>query len=1647
MRVTAPTGFVVSCGDDELFAAACELGGMPGNSVRALRVRLDDDAAADAAGTLRVFHGPDRYTVGLEARSASGAGEVAGAYRGFARLTRLGVAAASDEVPLAPASDVVPLTAELFLNDGDDGPGVLVIHDEARVLHPDGELVASVDVSTDSSGGEVSWPSFVAYDGVALAGLESAVVASPAPMPFTLRGLAPTLSVPLDVTYVGVGEQDRHPRAVFDLVLSRVAALDEGAAPPPVPSDAPSPPTGRRDETSTWADAVAAVLAPSETLAPGEAAGFFRAASTSNLNLCASEGSAAAITDAAESFYGVNVTSAPLPASELATIVSPPVLQSLLGALGEANVFRPIVEVRTEFSSPDTYGAFPCQLAPAPFSTCGASDVQTGVIQLCSDIAATYGCTVERVDDAEATLSLTVVQDFGGMVGSTNCSPTFLAPVDIPVQVQRVCTVTEPLAPTTCAELTLCYETAEALNQAPDETHASTQASLLSAVPEAGGDLRCATGQRSAGLADAKETGALFDVFTACLEDLEGARSALVTTPSFDNGAGVDALFGGAGCLDAARFAFALRHATAPARRVPGDPVAAADPAALALAHRLLQSWLTLHGLVAREAMELDPLLPLLELQSELDPAVAFDLSVDGWALLLHPRVFDALEALPDSLVYAPDYRPLIAPGAASLPNADAQVGLAPMMIETLDAQAGLLLRLMERAHREGQLGRGQNVLDDLAELRRTEIMVRAIASDLVTRAKAHRRANNLGPAAWIDRYLTSSRAYQGTLRKLDRVAANIALDRNPLGIEDADLPLYFLGDEASASSRFTAISDFLLGVPGSPTAWAPRAVQDADAALVSARSAGLSLQGREFERAISAAEQAQRLDDIRRSFGSAVISYCGLPDGTDPLDVLESWPTPFSAESCFLNRTSPECAVPVEAYERAMTLDDVQYQFCVVRQVRELTAGGIGFLDPAYDGVAEELTDCPHLEYPAPCPAGMSGPCVKCDWSPPTLELVSHNALSALVRSGGIVGTAGLGELGVIDAPDIEEQIATYCDAQPDEPLCICRAGFADFTGAAFLEDAVIFDRCATAPVPPNTFTFQTIPGLAETPADVLEDARAQCGAAYPNASQELPTANDLVGQPPPDRSCYNGSLGEMALQLEAVSADINIARSEMAELHDAYDVAIRSCLIQQRGNDLLDATLEAHNRTMSALRKQKAEADKAAIRAEAVEDCASAVASVTNAFTGFAAAASCGASTVQADAQIRAVNLERRMADAEAGHAALMQQIEGEIEEQLCFNDAELHLVSVRTASLRVQRAAQQMGITLYQFEQAKSSAQTAYDAGRAALAIAAARLVRPPAHDFWFDESVDTYRSRMRIARRLVYLATRAVEYEFQASLTAREAALAAEIPGDLEGVLNELRSIAATRSIEGSRPADLKIVLSLRDQILQLGDLSLTQPEGWHRLTDRDRFRLLLRSQNYATYDDDGVYVGQTLPFSLAPLGALGLGEEGGVQVFAANDCAERLWDVNASVIGDDLLRGIEDASFIRIDLLKSNTFYSQWCAGDRDDPFQAASVRPSRNLFREPSDEVRFGETLARSDEGVQMSRARIEAYINVDRAGLEADAFASGATSELAARGLYGEYALFLPAGVLSGSPDDDGLVLDRVDDILIRLDYVSVAR
>jgi hypothetical protein len=319
-----------------------------------------------------------------------------------------------------------------------------------------------------------------------------------------------------------------------------------------------------------------------------------------------------------------------------------------------------------------------------------------------------------------------------------------------------------------------------------------------------------------------------------------------------------------------------------------------------------------------------------------------------------------------------------------------------------------------------------------------------------------------------------------------------------------------------------------------------------------------------------------------------------------------------------------------------------------------------------------------------------------------------------------------------------------------------------------------------------------------------------------------------------------------------------------------------------------------------------------------------------------------------------------------------------------------------------------------------------------------------VQPVSHELWINEKLDTFLDDMRMARRVMFLSVRAVEYETQQSMDLEGTVLAASHPKQLKAALDDLWTSTATRGVGGNRPTDLKVVLSLRDQLLQLSD-KRGIPTSEQNLSEIDRFRLLLRSPQYAAYDTNGNYTGQRIPFEIAPLSAIGLGQAQGVPVLSSTDCAERLWSVNASILGGAEMYQGSAPTFTRIELLKQNTFYSQWCATNKDTPFQSASVRPSRNLFREPDLTSSLGSSTQSTGEASQYTSARIEAYFNVTRDSFEADDYANGETSELAARGLYGKYALFIPAEVLS-MKGGAGLVLNKIDDVLLRLDYVSVA-
>jgi hypothetical protein len=563
-------------------------------------------------------------------------------------------------------------------------------------------------------------------------------------------------------------------------------------------------------------------------------------------------------------------------------------------------------------------------------------------------------------------------------------------------------------------------------------------------------------------------------------------------------------------------------------------------------------------------------------------------------------------------------------------------------------------------------------------------------------------------------------------------------------------------------------------------------------------------------------------------------------------------------------------------------------------------------------------------------------------------------------------------------------------------------------------------------------------------TGLSVVQAAEAECRGRFPNAQGKLPSF-DAVSSPALDTAdCYRGSLGAQVLTLRSIAKDVEIARSELAEHQERYDIVMNGCMIAQLGQQRLMAAQRAHNKTMSDLRTVKLAFDVTANVASASKDCAAVAGSDPFFVAGVIA---CSAAAAEGAARSVSDGMVFAMEEAEQSHELLMTSIQDDIDNQQCFNDAELELVGARTSTLRVQRALQDLDLALFQLREMKIAADTYYADGKAALAVLEGRTVVPPSHDFWLDEAVTRFDRRMAFARRLTYLSVLAVEYEYQQSLSARSRVLSAVVPDDLEAVLQELWSTAGTRTVAGNRPASSKAVISLRDQVLQLADAT-GKGQRELPLSDLERFRLMLTDPQYARFAEDGTYLGQSLPFALAPLGRLGLGQSTTVPAFTGSDCAERLWSVSASVQGGaGLTRG--SVPSVRVQLVKSNTFYSQWCrTGMRPSEFQVASVRPSKNLLR-GDDAVTGTAGMNRSADTTTV--ARLEAFLNVPVSELINDTYANGDTSELAARGLFGDYELFFPAASLSrplpGGARSDGLVLEAIDDVLLRVEYVSVAR
>ncbi len=1095
------------------------------------------------------------------------------------------------------------------------------------------------------------------------------------------------------------------------------------------------------------------------------------------------------------------------------------------------------------------------------------------------------------------------------------------------------------------------------------------------------GDLGCGPGngaQLTFGLLD-ESPWRVAGTLAACTEDLGRLEAA---SPLAD---------GGAGCVDVPRVVAALAAALeVDRRRALGEPLAA-DPAAAALAQRIAVQWLGLVAFVVRQSGQVQVLNDVLaaadRFDVDLSPSGRLALANSGLDLLLHPRLSIGLAALNPTALLTPDYRLHFAAGGDERdPAHDQGVPLSVAIAEALDAVGRVAEVSADRARFDAF--ERDAVAAEVSGLFRRSLVLEALAAGLVLRV----RANAAEPPEWLDDWDAATVRLGRALGRARRAVSRMRDGGNPLGIDpELDLPWYRVGDQVSTGARFSALTDYFVGRPGTEGGIATEAVARAETALELARDALASNALRDFRQDVEEAATTRRLEAIRRRYGEQIASLCGDPD-FDARTVLDE-AADIDADTCFVR---PRCRQSrVERAANRMP-EEVAFDLCVAERVRRVLgrAAAGGLLGTGYD------------------PADLAGLVDGVD------RVVGHTVEGerAIVRFSSGTEVA------------LDLRLLTFATEVPPP--------------AALDADAVLAVQGECAAVAGRSAARRptSSPATCALHGDCPVGYVCMVGSCVPRVE-----AAD-------DTSCFTGALGEVAVAMRAAALDVEVARARLAERADAYDIAMRACIVSRLGAERQVQALEAHNETVRKLAAVKLAADVAGNAAEATKDCATAVDAIDDAVSfGAAGGVACAAAAVQQVAQSVSDGMQFAIDEAERSHEVTAARIAAETDYDRCVVEAEQELVGTETAALEIQVAVEELAGMLVTFDNLKVDVRAALAEGVDALAREQARAVRPLAIDYWLDERIEAFVSARRAARRAVFLAVLAVEYEYQMSSVERQAALGATRVAQLRGVLDRLRAFVATGTVSGGHPAEMHAVVSLRDNLLALAD-QRDLPRGWHRMTAEQRFRALLLDPRFAVYDEAGRYAGQEIPFRIVPSGAVGLGDAGGIPLLTGLDCAERLWSIGASLVGDGVLRDVDSAR-TRIVIRKRNRFFSQWCDPRAETAFQVRATRPSRNLLADPlGDDVGTGTGGAGSAwlddvaEADAFTNARLQPLVGLTRADLDTMDSVPGASRELAGSGLYGEYTLFLPAEFLA-LEGRGGIDLAAVDDVLLRLDYVSVAR
>ena len=951
------------------------------------------------------------------------------------------------------------------------------------------------------------------------------------------------------------------------------------------------------------------------------------------------------------------------------------------------------------------------------------------------------------------------------------------------------------------------------------------------------------------------------------------------------------------------------------------------------------------------------------------------------------------------------------------LPHHDQPVGIPAFILETAGSYLKVLEAYMKEAARQtygaptdnSPTSARQTALARFGMGMRLVLAVEQLAKGIKDKAGACPASspgwNNANCVAVADRYQAALDEMTTARRRAMQQGEAVLLRSNPLAISEDDTPLFF-GDPVGTNSRYFAASDYLL------EGWATPAVNEAQASLDAARNACIARMQANVQDELNQHNRQQEIDQLMSKYGSPILAACGnmsVPDGSGGFRLIDSTQVvPYFTDtqrtldnnSCFYTR---ECldqngdidgrlslqksinAAFMDTPTHLMDAEPGSGSSLATMTVRSQTCK-IGASSDTWDEFQYQIAEA------CPLDAGNKG---------------TSSCSVQTLTDGNLYFASGVAyriPLAALFGPIRKADLGTfYALASPPGPSTgIFRPTYNRAMGPDY-----------------DVYSYQA---HAKPRKQVQQNIAAELNNLFKGAQRSLGCASGQGGHPSRDyplpvptlpSTCYKGALGVATLEAQGDWFKAQKARQILDNnklgLTDTFNLCTQ---------------IENDANTINALQQGQDDLNKFY---KDQSDIAGYLLPPFSYSPPFSFSFSSGSPTGSPTLNLLDHLAGNKIQDEQNAITRMEKQFSAAERAQQCWNTWRAQTRELHTAMTDIQIAANDLDAQQLRIKDMQDGNTLNITEGIAALKRERQSPVKSLSHHFWLDEKVERFRTEFAWAQRLTFIAMRAVEYEFQQSMPYRSEIVGATTATDLEKVIIGLKQEQASRTLNRRRPEESAIVISLRDDVLGIADRS-SEPARERNWTPAQRFASRMWTDAYGVRDKDGNYLGQGIPFTLGPTGVL------------ETRCGERLWRATATLQGDGIEASAPGASVI---LMKKNSFASQYCDGKAPTivGLDGTSITPTMQagVIHTSSEMFLPGANVDLSDAN-DFTAALLYPWFNIRKTDFYKTTYQDGASEELAGRGLYGDYVLLFPKQMLT-----DDFKLDKVEDVLLRFDYLSV--